>query len=288
VTFLVRHIDWMSAAASLKHLTPQLILLSAGLALSEELIVGPFKWNLVVANLGLKLGFAEALLIRMGSQPIRSVAPLKSGEAASVIYLIRVHQMDGATAAGTVLFEKAVNLWATIAWMILGLALIRSPWFATVIVLWVLLPFIRGPWSALAAHLHKHFGGVGGFAARLLDAFLLLPAKALVLQLPLALLFTFLEVFNAWLLLNALGADVPMAAVMIVIPLSFILNNIPITLMGIGMRESVVVVGLSAFAAAPTLLAGGVAVTVIEYLLPTVVGLFFLRSFLNRCTSPQS
>ena len=103
-----------------------------------------------------------------------------------------------------------------------------------------------------------------------------------------AMLFTGLEVFNAWLLLTVLGVELPFAAVMLVIPLSFIMNNIPVTLLGIGMRESVMVVGLSAYAMAPTLLAGGVALSLIEYVLPTLVGLLFLKSFLNRCVVPES
>ena len=284
---LIQHIDWKAAFSLLKTMDPMVLLFSCALALSEELLVGPLKWKWVVAAVGLRLSFIEALIIRMGSQPIRSVAPLKSGEAASVLYLVRVHDMDTATATSTVLFEKGVNLWATVAWMILGLIFIQSPWFALILALWVILPFIRGPWSSLSSFLSENFGRVGTFAAGMLDAFLELPIKALILQLPMALLFTGLEVFNAWLLLNALGAHVPVAAVMIVISLSFFLNNIPVTVLGLGMRESVVVAGLSAYALAPPLLAGGLALSVVEYLLPTLVGLFFLKTFLNRCMETQ-
>ncbi len=274
-------VDATGFLPALLTLPPLVFVGACCIALSEELLVGPFKWARVVAAVGPALSFREALLIRLGSQPIRSVAPLKTGEAAAVVYLSRVHDMDVATATSTVLFEKAVNLWATVFLISVGLSLAGVELAPVLVVAWLVLPFLRGPWRALADALRGRFGRVGPFAAGLLDAFLSLPPRELAMQLPLAVLFTGLEVVNSWWLLTVLMVDVSFATVLVVVPISYFLNNVPVTVLGIGMREGLFVVALAGLAAPATLFAAGVAVSIVEYVVPTLVGLLALPRFLS-------
>lgn len=252
------------------------------------MLIGPLKWRRVVRAAGLPLRFGEALLIRLGSQPIRQIAPLKTGEAATVLYLRRVHGMDVGVAAGTVLFEKGVNLWATVLLITIGLAIAWSPVAGAAAAAWVLLPFLRGPWRALADALRGRLGRAGRFSASLLDAFVGLDVRELALQLPLALLFIGLEMVNSWLLLRVVGVQVPLEVVLIVVGASFFLNNVPITLLGIGMRESVFVIGLAGFGDPALLLVAGLLVSTVEYIVPTLVGLLFMRRFLAACAAPPA
>jgi len=53
--------------------------------------------------------------------------------------------------------------------------------------------------------------------------------------------------------------------------------------LGIGLREGLFVLCFVGYASPPILLVAGIAVSVVEYLLPTMCGLFFLRPFLRRC-----
>lgn len=289
VWLVVRHVELGAVRDALSGL-PLLAGLLAGLiALTEEALVGPFKWRRVVAAVGPNLSFREALLVRLGSQPIRSLAPLKSGEAASVLYLNRVHGVELDVAASTSLFEKAVNLWATIALMLAGLALqltgAVSHLALAAIGLWVWLPFLRGPWRALVVVLDRRFGRPGRFAGRLLRAFVALPSAELARQLPLALLFTGLEVLSAWILLWGLGVSAPFGVVLVVVPLSFFLNNIPAFVLGIGIREALFVVAMAPLADSAVLFSLGICVSFFEYILPTLVGLLLVRSFLARLTA---
>lgn len=82
---------------------------------------------------------------------------------------------------GIVFFEKVVNFWVIIVWMILGLVFFCSLWFVMVIVLWVLLFFICGFWSVFVVYLYEYFGCVGSFVVRLFDVFFLLLVKVFVL-----------------------------------------------------------------------------------------------------------
>jgi hypothetical protein len=272
-------VDTSALSQTLARLPIWVILGASLLAMSEEILLGPYKWSRVVSALGTPMSYREAVLARLGSQPIRLLMPLKSGEGACVLYLRRVRGMAVAPATSTVLFEKVVNLWATVFLLSLGLGLNEGGvlWVAAPVV--AVLPFLRAPWRAVSVWLAPR-GRFGGFAARLLDAFVVLPAKELALQLPMALAFTGLEVVNSWWILTVLGVAAPFSYVLLVVPLSYFANNIPVTVAGIGVREALFVVAFAGMALPAECLAAGVAVTTIEYIVPTLVGLLLLRRFL--------
>ncbi len=286
--WLVSRLDTAALTATWAALPVGVALGAACLALSAELFIGPYKWGRVVRALGVDMTFADAVLIRLGSQPLRLVMPLKTGEGVVVGHLVRVRGMDVATATSTVLFEKVVNLWATVVLLSVGLALTEAAgggWVGSAGLAWLLValvvaaPGLRGPWRWLAAKVRTG-GRVGAFLGRLLDAFVALPTRELWVQAPLALAFTSLEVVNSWWLLTVLGVEAPFSLVLLVIPLSYFLNNLPVTVAGIGMREALFVVAFAELATPATCFAAGVAVSTIAYVVPTLAGLLMMRRFL--------
>ena len=262
-------------------------LLCTAIALFEEVLVGPFKWRFVVRDVGVPLSLREAILIRVGSQPVRAVAPLKSGEALPVAYLSRVHKLPAGLGAGTVVFEKAVNAWSAIVHILVALGLLGF-WIAwPALALWTVIPFVRGPVRWLASRVAGD-GKIRRFAGDTLQAILSIRPGTLALQLPLAILFTGLEIVNTAVVLKVLGAEVPFAVVLLTVPISYFLNNVPVTFLGIGMREGFFVLMLSGLAGRAEALATGVLVSAFEYVVPTLVGLLFSRRFLARMTAGPS
>lgn len=260
------------------------VLLCTAIALFEEVLVGPLKWRFVVRDVGVPLSLREAILIRVGSQPVRAIAPLKSGEALPVAYLSRVHKLAVGLGAGTVVFEKAVNAWSAIVHILVALGLLGF-WIAwPALALWTVIPFVRGPVRWLAGRV-SGAGKVRKMAGDTLQAILSIRPGTLALQLPLAIFFTGLEIVNTAVVLTVLGAEVPFAVVLLTVPISYFLNNVPVTFLGIGMREGFFVLMLSGLAGRAEALATGVLVTAFEYVVPTVVGLLFSRRFLARMTA---
>lgn len=277
---LLRSVDISAVISVLASVSVFSVLVASAIALTEEVLVGPYKWSRVLRHVGCQLSLPQAILIRIGSLPIRAILPLKTGEAAPALYLHKHHDLPLDVASGTILFEKGVNVWATVFLLSLGLAL-TGFWLAfAAAILWSIVPFVRGPVRRLASVLASG-GRVGGFLSGLLKAFVLLPKRELAVQLPLAVLFTGLEVVNFWWILAVLGVEVGFGVVCLVIPLSYFVNNIPVTVLGIGMREGLILVLLGGVADSEVLLAAGILVTLFEYLLPLGVGFVLFPRFLS-------
>jgi uncharacterized membrane protein YbhN (UPF0104 family) len=60
-----------------------------------------------------------------------------------------------------------------------------------------------------------------------------------------------------------------------------VVNNLPITAMGLGTREALVIFFFSQYGSTESLLSTGVLVSLIEHVLPVTIGLFFIRPFIE-------
>ncbi len=288
VTLVLWRVDLSAALVSLRGLPAWALALAAVTALSEELLLGPLKWRRVARAVGCPLSLRETWLVRLGSQPLRVVLPLKSGELATALYLERRHGLPLARGVSTVLFEKAVNLWALVLLLLTGAVLLEGPLVLVGWLAWLGVPFVRGPWRDGASAMARRWGSPGRLGASLLDAYLALSRRELLVQLPLAVAFVGLEVWNTGLVLTALGAEPSPALLLLAVPASSFLNNLPVTILGIGVREGWLLVALGGTAPPETLLAGGLVITAVEYVLPTLVGLSLLPAFLTRLANPRA
>ena len=86
-------------------------------------------------------------------------------------------------------------------------------------------------------------------------------------------------VFHTFILLKAVGVTVPFFYLMVVIPVIMVVNNLPITALGLGTREIAVVFFFARFGPAASLLSAGILISLVEHVLPVLTGLLFMRSF---------
>ena len=82
-----------------------------------------------------------------------------------------------------------------------------------------------------------------------------------------------------WILLKAVGVTVPFFYLMTIIPIIMVAANLPVTTLGLGTREIAIVYFCSRFGQAASLLSGGIMVSLVEHVLPVMVGLMFIHSF---------
>ena len=118
--FIFRKID---PATLLLHLEDaRLIPLIYALVISfiTNCLLATFKWRFIVLRLGLTLSFWEAFLIKMGSAPLKSLLPFRSGEASRVIYLKRRYNFSAALATGSILIELFLNILIFLFFIVIG------------------------------------------------------------------------------------------------------------------------------------------------------------------------
>lgn len=239
------------------------------------------------------ISFRTALLTTAGTLALHHSLPAGSGAAVSIAYLRRHHAVDvprGALAFGLV-------FWLKLCWM-LGLATLG----------WVLLPesdAIRG--GTMVAVLlvtmvggglvwlsrHRVVGLLGdrgwrGKLAQLLAGLQETPirASALAWTVSHALLSVLSDLLVFGLLLAALGAKVEPLRIVALLPLCLLGARVPITTMGIGTREALILAFFAGTADAQILLAAGLLYSFIEHLLPALLGSVVTGHFLARLRAP--
>ena len=87
------------------------------------------------------------------------------------------------------------------------------------------------------------------------------------------------EFINTFILLKAVGVTVPFFYLMVIVPVIMVVNNLPITVLGLGTREIAIVFFFARFGPAASLLSAGILISLVEHVLPVVAGLLFIRSF---------
>ena len=89
-----------------------------------HILLGGYKWFVVLRGIGCETTFLETLFVRMGSDPIRFVMPFKTGELSNMLYYSRTGKLPFAESASWVLFDKALNFLGTLIWFGVGVLLI--------------------------------------------------------------------------------------------------------------------------------------------------------------------
>ena len=89
-----------------------------------HILLGAYKWYLILRGMGCRTTFVEVLFVRMGSDPLRAVMPFKSGELGNMAYYWRTNRLPFSECVSWVAFDKAVNIGGTCFWLVVGLAVL--------------------------------------------------------------------------------------------------------------------------------------------------------------------
>jgi glycosyltransferase 2 family protein len=185
--------------------------------------------------------------------------------------------VDRATAVAVVLVDRFVGLLALVLFALAGLALSGRFAANSQIAAWVcggaagmalaaallFLPSRRAP--ALLARAGSLLPGrLGRLPGKVASALFAFQGKGSVLVRALAwsLALQGLVVLNAWLLASALRVPIPLAEFFLIVPLGLFLMMLPVSINGIGVRESSYAFFFRAFGVAASL---GVAVAWLDY-----------------------
>jgi uncharacterized membrane protein YbhN (UPF0104 family) len=246
----------------------------------------PAKYRVILKILGCPLSFAETLLLRMGSLPIKAVVPFRLGELGRVAYLKTRHKLSYPKGLGSILWGYVLSLFVLLFFIFIGwyfyypdlsLIIYLIPLF--IVVFLTALLFRTGVMERFFA---KFLAGPHGPSA--LPPILAgqRPSKRIITLFLYSLGFEGCRLFNTLLLFKALGIEIPYSTFFFFAPLTLIASMLPVTLWGLGTRESSVLFFFSSYALPEKLLAASLLISFVNRLLPVLLGLFFMKPFLNR------
>lgn len=284
---LLRRSNATQIMATVRNADARLVSLSIAASLIINIFVGTAKWRKILAALGYTITFSEALMVRSGCIPLKLIFPLKSHELLKALYLKQHKSIPVIQSINSLLLDKSFNLVTLVGVFVCGLAFIKTPvppaLAAAILALLILIVFFKRArlyLSHVCGRIHPAFGKL---TEQLLDGFTQLSLKEKGVIILYSMLYQGSEFFNTYILMKAVGINtVPFSLIAVFLPLIMIANNLPLTVLGLGTREALMVFFFLPYAAREMLLGASIMVSLIEYIIPVCFGLLFVHAFLSR------
>jgi hypothetical protein len=256
----------------LLRLNPWWLALALAQSLAVNFFVGARKWQLVMRQSAIEVGYGETLGVWTGLYPLTFFMPFQSGHVLYAVALKRMKALPWFAAIESVVYDRCLTLVGAFAFLGVGQAFLErgdpfsNAWIAAGAAAVVALFFMD---DRVLARLGR-FGWLRG-RSRLAEARPTLAAKLRLLALAVAYQGT--DVLGMALILRAMDCDVPAAAILGVFPLVLLLSYAPISFHGIGVREGLIALLMARWLDFDQAIAVGLLISFVECLAPALAGL---------------
>jgi uncharacterized membrane protein YbhN (UPF0104 family) len=280
VLFVLFHRIDLNRVVALLRAVPASIWLVATLLTLSFPVMSAVRWHLILRTTGFDVSIARCLLIIVGLWPISSVSPSKSGDLLKAVSLR--HQIEPMVVAGSVLTERMLDLF-----LLAVFALVGGLFFHDSRIVLVAAMVLGGVVAiTMIAHLNIDLPIGSRSHSRLkglLHSIRALSAQPVTLSIILTLTAAnwFASIVQTKLLFSGVGASVPLGFTAAALPVALFAGLLPITLAGMGTRDSAIVLLFGNFASSSQALAVGLLYSFFGYWLLAVVGIPFIRQALD-------
>jgi hypothetical protein len=253
-------------------------------------------WRRALKVLKCNISSKEALFIRTASYPINAIFPVKTGELINVLYLKRQRGLPFKKGVGSIIFIITLNLYTLLFFSITSFVLfgnflfsITWGWFLVIVFLLLTILFFepKKSYNFVFYFLRKIHTKFYDITKDLIEIFEKISFKRKIVLIFYSGVIVLLTLIDYYILFMALNLDVPLYSILFFTPLIILISRVPVTISGLGVRETLIILLFSRYTSPASLLAVGILISFIDYIFPALIGLFFIKSFLNRIISPS-
>ncbi len=271
---LLSRIDFHKVVALMKVSRMNFILAALLVSIIAHPFISAYRWRKTVNYLGGSLCYKNSLYIILANGPFENIIPVKAGKLLKALYLAKVNHLPLSLGTVSVVINFIIGIVSLCLMVITGM-----------LSLFVLNPFL---------HLNIKAFGISGDVTiswwtklqrkkdNLLSIIKQVRGKAIGIILALAFFMDFLQMVDFYLLAKAVGIFMPFYKILIFVPMVIMISNLPVTIAGLGTREASVLFLFSGYAAKEDLFILGVLFSFVWYILPSLMGIIFVPSFLQR------
>lgn len=252
-----------------------------------------YRWKEMVKE-KVSLGCWEAIGLILTANALNILLPSRVGDLSKAYFMKRAGQLELKRGMNIVIFEKYIDLAALGVVVLVGL-FFAGRWdeasgfgllFASVVIgIFPLLYFFRvdhwlaAPWFEQKKILAK----IKYFLMDTQDYLFGLKGKPkkLCYLVALSVVLWFVHLLQFWVIFRALHSDVSIFHIFRLVPLAILVGLLPITIAGVGTRDSALLYFFSPYEA-PALIVGVGLFASLRYFVPGVLGLPFLNRYIVK------
>jgi len=239
------------------------------------------RWQILLRTIGYKSPFKECFSLILAAVPLTSITPSKSGDIIKAYYL--KDKITASKTVGSILTERIFDVIMLISFSLIGMAFYQRFMFATITfgILFILIGLI------FMLHTHIHLPIKESWNRKVQNIALSMKTlsknkKALLSIIFYSFLLWFLAIVQTLVFFYALGIKVPLLFSMANIPIAIFIGMIPVTLGGMGTRDTAIILLFSAYATPYQLLGVGILFSLFRYWLLSLIGIPFMRMMLKQ------
>lgn len=284
--FLFSKVSFIDVISAIRKADFKIILLTLMLSIIGNILIAAYRWRMILNRLGCSISLKESLVVKMGSDFLISVLPLKIGEISRIAYLKREKCISYSKSTISIMAEYLLNIFALLFFLFLGIIVYFiqnrhiSLFSAVNIPPLCLVSFCSLKLSTYGKLKDKLSAGWHTlFKTYFKDLIRLARDKTIIFY---TVLFIVIGLINIYLLSKALHINLPLYAVLVFTPLVIISSSLPITISGLGIREVSVLLLFSQFASSELLVSLGILYFFVEYFFPMIIGVSVAGIFLKK------
>ncbi len=264
----------------------QYVMAAVLFSLLAHLLFSSARYQEIAHAMGKQISFFEAVLIRMGCNPIKGIFPLKIGELAIVAYMKKKHHLSYPGGFFSIFVGYPFSLIVLLFFYAVG-GMLYFPdihqkvlfLFLCFAALMLALPSSLNQMTLLLIQWIGKFKNFPSEEKNFLEEMHRLEKTRNIMACSLGIEGFKLLIIYA--LLKSLGVNVSAAVLLLFGSLTIMAVYLPFTYWGLGVRESAVIFLFSGQAEPEKLFAAGLMTTFIDGILPVLLGLFFVQPFVR-------
>lgn len=216
---------------------------AAVLMLTLQTAVSAGKWFLLLRKQGVSIGYASLLKTYLIGNFINLFMPSMVGGDAYRAVRVSRHTQGVARALPSIIVDRVTGIAALLFVGATGLTMLLAPEHllaavaGQIVALFLAYALIVGPVGRFLQRLPpESLFGIPRVATMVVTA--LAPSVTLAVVIGLALVFQFNTVLINWVYALLIGVDVPLTTLLLIVPVVYLAEAVPISINGLGVREA--------------------------------------------------
>lgn len=259
------------------------ITIACVIALVFRLLIYPFVWHEILVKAGVHIKYAHVFMVNTSVLPLKLLLPFKMMEIARAGGLLVFSNVEFPVAASSLVFLKLVSFAGSLMLAALSGMLQKKLWFLAALLLAFLIysvsfGFLRNLHSILIKKMPR-------YKEKINQAFICFNSISFVRKIQLsiyAVIFLLGELITIYFVFHSLGSNISVYAILCYIPVISLISSLPVSVHGIGLRETLIVTSLTVYGSKELLLAAGLLMSSVYFILPALIGAIILALYSGK------
>ena len=286
--FLFSKIDFFEIMKILMNINILLLSIAIFMSIFTNIFLKSLMWRKILKCFDCDMSIKEAFFVRFAGYSFKLLFPMKLGEFVRTLYLKKQRNLSLKEGSASVIFDIMLSIFVLISLALVNILLLKINFVNLffIIIMGLIFSFIillclKTTKNFIFAILKKiHKGFYNGFKS--LFYFEKISFRKQSYFLIFAFFIQLIMLINYYILSKAINLSIPFSKMILIFPMIIIISIIPVSIAGLGVREGLIILFFSEFASAQSLLSFGILISFVEYLLPALLGLFFVKPFLSK------